>query len=120
MSDPLSPVSPIQGALDVSNVSSDTRRLATRGNLDKAGQQFEAVFVQMMLKSMRSAHLADDLFSSKAIDTFRDMQDQKLSQVMAAHHPLGIGKALTDFLAKAQPELQQPAGDAPAADGGAS
>ena len=84
----------------------DTSRLASRANLDKAGKQFEAVFAGMMLKSMRQAHLAEELFSSKGLDTFRDMQDQQVAQSMADHAPLGIGKAMTDFLAKSQAYLQ--------------
>ena len=88
-------------------ISLDTSRLTSRANLDKAGKQFEAVFTGMMLKSMRDAKLTDgDLFQSKAGDTFRDMQDQKLAQSMADHAPIGIGKAMTDFLAKSQPALQ--------------
>ncbi len=109
-------ITPIQATapttLDVSSVTADASRLASRANLEKAGKQFEAVFTQMMLKSMRSAHLAEDIFSSKAADTFRDMQDQKLSQTMADSKPLGIGKALVEFLSKAQGNLQ--AGAAPA------
>lgn len=96
------------GTLAAANVSKDTSRLATRANLEAAGDKFEAVFTQMMLKSMRSVHLADDLFSSQALDTFRDMQDQKTAQTMAEHRPLGIGKAMVDFLSKAQPELAAP------------
>lgn len=106
---PLSAVTPV--GFDVPNVSADTSRVASRANLEKAGKQFEAVFTQMMLKSMRAPHLAEDLFGSKAQDTFRDMQDQKLSQVMADSKPLGIGKAMVDFLAKSQEALQ---GDQPA------
>src|SRR3546814_1553353 len=79
-------------------VSADTKRLATRDNLDAAGDKFEAIFTGMMLKSMRAAKLADDLFDSKALDTFRDMQDQKVAETMAAHAPIGIGKAMVDFL----------------------
>ena len=76
-------------------------RTATAANLKKAGQQFETAFTGMMLKSMRQAKLADPLFESKALDTFRDMQDQKTVQQMAEHTPIGIGKAMTDFLSKA-------------------
>ena len=114
MSTPISPLAPVASPLplDVSSVSSDTSRLSTRGNLEKAGKQFEAIFTQMMLKSMRAAHLADDIFGSKAADTFRDMQDQKIAQSMAEHQPLGIGKAMVDFLAKAQAASQQTAPDA--------
>jgi len=80
-------------------------RANTKENLTKAGQQFESVFTGMMLKSMRQAKLADPLFDSKALDTFRDMQDQKTVQAMAEHTPLGIGKAMTEFLGRAQPNL---------------
>ena len=108
-------------ATPTSGIGVDTSRLTSRANLDKAGKQFEAVFSGMMLKSMRQAKLAeDDLFGSKALDTFREMQDQKLSQSMAEHAPLGIGKAMTDFLAKGQAALQPTADASPAADGGAA
>ena len=59
----------------------------------------------MMLKAMRSTHLAEDIFGSKAQDQFRDMWDQKTVEAMAAHTPLGIGKAMTAFLARSQPAL---------------
>ncbi|MBB5718008.1 flagellar protein FlgJ [Stakelama sediminis] len=91
-----------------SGVSQDTSRLATAANLKKAGQKFEAIFVNMMLKSMRQAKLADSLFDDKATQQFRDMQDQQLAQNMAATTPLGIGKAMTDFLAKGNPTLLDP------------
>lgn len=84
-------------------VSTDTGRLATRENLDKAGAQFEAIFTGMMLKAMRSTKLADSLFESNALDQFRDMQDQQMAKSMAVHAPIGIGKAMTDFLSKAAP-----------------
>jgi len=84
----------------------DTSRLSNRANLEKAGKQFEATFTAMMLKSMRSTHLAEDLFSSKALDTFKDMQDKQIAQTWADKAPLGIGKAMTEFLAKSQSALQ--------------
>ncbi len=93
----------------LSGVSSDTSRLKTRANLDQAGEQFEAIFVQMMLKSMRSAKLADGLFDSKALDQFRDMQDQQLAKSMAHSTPIGIGKAMTEFLARSDPTKLAPA-----------
>lgn len=80
---------------------SDTSRLASKENLDAAGQRFEAIFVGMMLKSMRAAKLGDGLFDSKASEQFRDMQDDKLAHSMSVNTPLGIGKAMTAFLARA-------------------
>jgi len=86
-------------------ISSDTSRLKSNSNLKAAGEKFEAVFAGMMLKSMRQAKLADPLFDSKAIDTFSEMQDSQIAKTMAQHAPMGIGKAMTDFLAKSQPDL---------------
>lgn len=78
----------------------DTSRLASKENLEAAGQRFEAIFSGMMLKSMRAAKLGDGLFDSKAGEQFRDMQDQQLAQSMSVHAPIGLGKAMTEFLAK--------------------
>jgi flagellar protein FlgJ len=104
------PVAPTAASAGAASVSSDTSRLSTRANLEKAGQKFEAVFDGMMLKSMREAKLADDdLFESKGLDTFRDMQDQQIATTMSQKAPIGIGKAMVDFLAKSQSNLQAPA-----------
>jgi peptidoglycan hydrolase FlgJ len=91
-------------------LSADSSRLASKDNLDAAGTRFEAIFTGMMLKSMRSARLSDGLFESKALDQFRDMQDQQLAQSMATHTPIGIGKAMTEFLAKAA-DFEAPGAD---------
>lgn len=92
----------IGSAPPTGGVSQDTSRLGSKKNLEAAGQRFEAIFVGMMLKSMRQAKLGDGLFDSKAEDQFRDMQDEQLAQSMAAHAPMGIGKAMVDFLSRAQ------------------
>ncbi|SEM95733.1 flagellar protein FlgJ [Sphingomonas gellani] len=98
-------------------ISTDTSRLKSGANLKAAGEKFEAVFTGMMLKSMRQAKLADPLFDSKAIDTFSEMQDAQIAKTMAQHAPMGIGKAMTEFLSKSQklaeadaskPNLNQP------------
>ena len=83
----------------------------SKDNLAKAGKQFESIFTGMMLKSMRQAKLTDPLFDSKAIDTFTEMQDAQVAKAMAEHTPLGIGKAMTDFLGKSQSDLNQGASD---------
>ncbi len=94
--------------------SVDTSRLKSSENLKKAGEKFEAVFDGLMLKSMRQAKLANPLFDSKAIDTFTEMQDAQVAQSMAEHAPMGIGKAMTEFLAKSQSDLNSvPAEPAP-------
>lgn len=99
-------------------VSNDRTRLASKENLEAAGQRFEAIFTGMMLKSMRATKLGDGLFDNKASQQFRDMQDTQLAQSMATHSPIGIGRAMTEFLARAQPV--EPAAAAPVADASAS
>ncbi|HVF92726.1 MAG TPA: rod-binding protein [Sphingomonas sp.] len=91
----------------------DTSRLKSSDNLDKAGKKFESIFTGMMLKSMRQAKLTDSLFESKALDTFTEMQDGEVAKAMAEHTPLGIGKAMTDFLSKSQPDLNRATSDPP-------
>lgn len=83
-------------------LANDTSRLTSGANLDKAGTKFEAIFISMMMKSMRQAKLGDGLFDSKAGEQFRDMQDAQFAQAMAEHAPMGIGKAVTEFLAKSK------------------
>ena len=87
------------------STAGDTSRLASAQNLKEAGEKFEAVFTGMMLGAMRKASLADTLFESKALDTFRDMQDQRTAEAMATHAPIGIGRAMTEFLGRSQPDL---------------
>ncbi|MBS0480423.1 MAG: rod-binding protein [Proteobacteria bacterium] len=96
-------------ATPTTGISLDTSRLASSANLKKAGEKFEAVFIGMMMKSMRQARLGGDdadLFDTKNMETFRDMQDKQIAETMAAHQPIGIGKAMTDFLARSQKSLQ--------------
>ncbi|MEO5492925.1 MAG: rod-binding protein [Sphingomonas sp.] len=96
-------------AVPTAGISLDTSRLASSANLKKAGEKFEAVFIGMMMKSMRQTKLGGKdggLFDTKNMETFRDMQDKKVADSMAANQPIGIGKAMTDFLAKSQTTLQ--------------
>ena len=92
-------------SLRLDGVAGDTSRLANADNLKAAGERFEAIFVNMMLTSMRKASLGEGLFDTKTVEQFRDMQDTKLAETMAQTTPIGIGKAMTDFLSKAQPTL---------------
>ena len=59
----------------------------------EVGSQFEALSVQMMLKSMReaAAPLKSGLLDSSATDTFEEMYHGELSQEIAKRSSLGIG-----------------------------
>ena len=64
----------------------------------EVGQQFEAMFIQMIFKSMREANapLKSDLMGSSSQDTFEQMYHEELAQVMAQKGTFGMGKWLTD------------------------
>ncbi len=55
-----------------------------------AAKQFDAVFTQMMLKSMRDATPQDGILDSNQTKTFTDMLDQQLSEQLSSK---GIGLA---------------------------
>jgi len=59
----------------------------------QVAKQFEALFVQMMLKSMRDTVPEDSLFGSKAGKMYQDMYDKQLS--MNISNGKGIGLAST-------------------------
>lgn len=64
----------------------------------EVGQQFEAMFLQMVFKSMREASepLKSDLTSSSSLDTFEQMYHQELAQTMAQNGSLGLGDWLAE------------------------
>ena len=66
----------------------------------ETAQQFEALFLQMMMKSMRDASFKSDLVESQAKDTFEGMFDKEVSLAMAKKNTLG----LADMLLKNMPD----------------
>ncbi|SBR52379.1 flagellar assembly peptidoglycan hydrolase FlgJ [Halomonas sp. HL-93] len=64
---------------------------------ESAAQQFEALFVQMMMKSMRDAIPESGLMNSSATDSYQKMLDQQWSQVIASKG-VGLADALVEQL----------------------
>ncbi len=66
--------------------------------LTKAADQFETLFLQMVLKSMRSASDAlaseDSLVNSEKQRMYRDMYDGQLTMAMANKGGIGISDAM--------------------------
>lgn len=74
----------------------------------QAAQQFEALFMQMVLKSMREATLKSGLFDSPGQDLYTGMLDQQVATQIA-----GSGTGLADVIARQLTRHMQ--GAAPAA-----
>jgi peptidoglycan hydrolase FlgJ len=82
---------------DLSGFSALRHQAETDQNatLPAVAKQFEAMFTQMLLKSMRDANFGDPLFESQAGDEWQDMYDQQLSLNLSQHGKgLGIAELL--------------------------
>jgi peptidoglycan hydrolase FlgJ len=79
-------------ALDVQGFGalSAQAKASPQAGMKMAAQQFDAVFTQMMLKSMRDATPQDGPFDSHDSATFTSMMDQQMSQQLSKK---GIGVA---------------------------
>jgi flagellar protein FlgJ len=65
-----------------------------------AAQQFEAMFMQMVLKSMRDATPREGMFDSEQTRMYEQLLDQQLSQVMSAKGSLGLAALIEKQLGK--------------------
>ena len=104
--------SPImQNKLELSRNANDIqgldtlRRAAQSGDkeaLVEAAKQFEGIFLQMMLKSMRKAQdvLSDENnpFNSEQVKFYRDMHDQQLANDLAANGSVGLADIIVKQL----------------------
>ncbi|MEQ1662705.1 MAG: flagellar assembly peptidoglycan hydrolase FlgJ [Thiobacillus sp.] len=79
-------------ALDVQGVNQLKldAKAASPESLKAAAKQFEAVFMNMLMKSMREATPQDGLFGSEQTRMYTSMLDQQLSQTLSSR---GIGLA---------------------------
>jgi flagellar protein FlgJ len=76
--------------------------------LKAAAQQFEAVFLQMVLKSMRDATPHEGLFDSDQTRMYESLLDQQLAQVLSAKGGTGLAEMIEKQLGRSQ---SAPAGD---------
>jgi flagellar protein FlgJ len=65
-----------------------------------AAQQFESLFTNMMLKSMREAKLGKGLGDSQESDLYQDMYDQQISLKMSQGKGLGLADMLMQQLTR--------------------
>lgn len=61
--------------------------------IDKAAREFEGVFAQMLIKSMRDASFGDALFPGEN-QLYREMYDQRLAKSMTDGEGLGLAKVI--------------------------
>ena len=75
-------------------------QLTPQDSLPAVAKQFEGIFVNMMLKSMRDASFGDPLFDSDQSELYQDMFDKQLSQDMTKGKGIGLADALVQQMQK--------------------
>ena len=72
------------------------------GAMRESAEQFEALFIQMMLKSMREASsvMKSDLMHNNAQETFEGMYDKEISMQMAKRNALGFSDVVVKNLSQ--------------------
>jgi flagellar protein FlgJ len=82
----------------LSNLRREARQNGEQA-LEKTAKQFEALFVQMMLKSMREAGQGEGLFDSEQSNLYRDMYDKQLSlNLTEKGEGMGLAKMMVQQL----------------------
>ena len=69
-------------------------RIDRTASLEEVAQQFEAIFVNELMKTSRAAKLSDDILSNSGTQPFLEMMDQEFSQTISKRNSLGIAEAL--------------------------
>jgi flagellar protein FlgJ len=120
MGNPLQPVAQMPVPASTANTYTDLNGLAALKKDSKSpqaihaiAQQVDALFLQMMLKSMRDASAGQGEADSNEMGMYQDMFDKQVALTLSQHQGLGIGTALTRQLSNAA-AAAAPAG-APAA-----
>src|ERR1700681_2686946 len=106
MTNSIKPVTPPPPAMANANTYSDPNGLAalkkdpnSPAALHAVAQQVDALFLQMMLKSMRDANAAAGEGDSNEMGMYQDMFDKQIALTMSQHQDLGLGSLLTRQIA---------------------
>ena len=80
-------------------------RQDAKGAMRETAQQFEALFLQMMMKSMRDSIVKSELSESNTMETFEGMFDKEVSVQLAKKNSLGLADMLVRNLEQQQANL---------------
>jgi len=74
--------------------SKDTSVNGSNAELKAVADQFEAIFLEMLLKQARESKLSDGLFENNADDNFVQLFDQELAKSSSEKVDIGIAEAI--------------------------
>ena len=86
------------------NEPSNSKTLDTNSDtlegLQSVADQFEAIFLETLLRQARESKLSEGLFDSKADDNFEQMFDQELAKSSSKLVDIGIADAIVRQMSK--------------------
>ena len=74
-------------------------RKGTDPELKAVADQFEAIFLEMLLKQARDSKLSDGLFENNADDNFVQLFDRELAKSSSEKVDIGIAEAILNQMA---------------------
>ena len=77
-------------------------RSDAQGALRQTAQQFEALFLQMTMKSMRDSVVKSDLIDTKNSDQFESLFDKEVSVQLSKRNRMGLADMIVRSLQKPQ------------------
>jgi flagellar protein FlgJ len=78
---------------DINGLAELKRDPTSEKSISAVAQQVEAMFLQMMLKSMRDADMGDELDGNE-MSMYQDMFDKQIALTISQHQDIGIGALL--------------------------
>jgi flagellar protein FlgJ len=76
---------------------------ADNAALSEVADQFEAIFIENLLKQARDSKLSDGLFDTSADDNFVEMFDRELANNSSKSVDIGIAKAIIQQMSQYKP-----------------
>ena len=74
--------------------ANDASAHGSNAELKAVADQFEAIFLEMLLKQARESKLSDGLFENNADDNFVQLFDQELAKSSSEKVDIGIAEAI--------------------------
>ena len=75
--------------------------------LESLSKQFESIFVQQLLKSMRSTVQKTGLFDSHATNMYESLHDEEMSKLMTKQKGIGLADIIYKDLARLEEKIEQ-------------
>jgi Rod binding domain-containing protein len=80
-----------------------------RAEAVQSAQDFESMFLEMMMKSMRQTALPED--ASNAMDIYTGLLDSEYAKSMSGNGGVGVQQSILEWMKALDPDLAKPTGE---------